>query len=153
MFPTNYIQTTSLAIRPGDHVVARVTYQTSDASYALTVHDNSTGQHFKQLAHCDPSLTGARASADWIVERPTVGSSYTPLADWGSMQLRVDKAAVADAVVNGKVTSKPLYEPVSAFTDYAIDMVNDPYTGRYLATVGSLGAAGTVFGDTWDAVE
>jgi hypothetical protein len=69
------------------------------------------------------------------------------------MRLKGDKAANRTAIVNGKQSTKPVYQPVSGFVNNAIDMIDESYTGRYLATVGNLNGAGTVFADTWLAAE
>jgi hypothetical protein len=153
MYPTNYITSMPLTIRPGDTIHAKVTYNSSTASYTMTVTDSTTKQHYAEVAHCAQNLTCARASAEWIVERPTVGNNYTPLADWGTMRLKGDKAANRTAIVNGKQSTKPVYQPVSGFVNNAIDMIDESYTGRYLATVGNLNGTGTVFADTWLAAE
>ena len=86
--------------------------------------------------------TCARASAEWIVERPGYGgTNFAPLADWGTTSLGSDKAASS---AGGK--------PISAFTSFEVDMVSNDETHE-LATVGPLADHGRSFSDTWDAVK
>jgi hypothetical protein len=154
MYPTNAIQVMPLTIKAGDKIHAQASYLPSSASYSLMVTDTTTKQHYKEVARCAANLTCPRASADWIVERPTRGDgSYTPLANWSTIKLGGDRAATTTAVVNGKSTTKRVYQPVSAFSNTPLDMVDDPYTGEMLAMVGDLNSAGTAFADTWLAAE
>jgi hypothetical protein len=149
MYPTNSIQAMPITVRPGDSIHASVTFDPRTATYAMTVVDKTSGQRYTQTARCAPNLTCSRDSAEWIVERPTLGSVYTPLADWSTMRLAVDRAATATQLANGKVTAKPAYQPVSGFPYTPINMVDDPYTGKTLATVGPLSDSGGAFTDTW----
>jgi hypothetical protein len=150
MYPTNTIQVMPITINTGDKVQATVTYSASNQTYALAVSDlTNKKQHYTKIATCDPSLVCARQSADWIVERPTVGGVLTPLADWGTMNLANDQAASGSSPNHHSAAT----QPVSAFTNTPIDMVNYPYTGEVLARAGSLDLSGTLFSDTWQATQ
>lgn len=150
MYPTNTIQIMPLNIKPGDSILAKTLYNSTKASYSLTVNDRTTAQHFTKVTTCAPGLTCSRQSADWIVERPTLNSVYTPLANWNTMQLKADQAAIAPKLNH---PNQPNFLPVSSFSNTPIDMVDYPYTGKTLATVGPLNSNGQVFTDTWLAAQ
>jgi plastocyanin len=142
MYPTNDIQAMPISIHTGDTVNAVVSYLASSNTYALTVADRSDQQTYTQTTTCAADLTCGRDSAEWIVERPGVGGAYTPLADWGTMQLGADSASDAVSSGGGYVP-----QAVSAFTNTPIDMVDNSDTA-VLATVGPLGTSGNIFTDT-----
>ena len=151
MYPTNTIQVMPLTIKPGDTIQATVTYSASTKNYTMTVLDKTSAKSYNKVAACASGLTCARQSAEWIVERPSLNGAYTPLANWSTMSLTNNQAATAMGTFNG--VSAPNYQPVSAFTNTPINMVNYPYTGVTLATVNSLNQTGNRFGDSWKAAQ
>jgi hypothetical protein len=160
MYPTNGIgDMTRVTVKPGDTIHAAVTYTASDATYALTVADLTDKQEYTQLTTCAPNLTCARASAEWIVERPATNGVYTPLADWSTMKIESSEASnTTKTVITGEGRHKVaavtnVLQPASAFSSTAINMGNDPYTGETLASVGRLDRTGTTFTDTWQAAQ
>lgn len=137
MFPTNNINPV-FTVAPGDTITAIVTFH--GGVYQMTVNDLTSGRHFTHQAMCATGLTCHRDSAEWIVERPgTGGTTYYPLADWGTINLHGDQAATGGGAP----------QPVTAFSATAIDMVNLADT-HYLAQVGALNAVGKSFLDRWD---
>lgn len=94
MFPTNAI-TTVFSISPGDTIRASVTYESG--TYVIVVKDVTTGRSFTKHETCASTVTCDRSSADVIAEDVGHfgGSSFFPLADYGTMAFT--KAKVADA--------------------------------------------------------
>jgi hypothetical protein len=118
MFPANSVNV--FAVHPGDIIDASVSYSAGD--FALTVTDLSTGKTATDTATC---ASCARASAEWIIERPALCNNaetkcfITELADFGTSTMSGDEAQVAGGKVKG----------VGAFNNYAIDLVNPDANG------------------------
>jgi hypothetical protein len=148
MWPTNNIQIMPVTIKPGDTIKAKVTYTAKTASYSMNVVNKTNLQHYTQVSKCDPNLSCARQSAEWIVERPTVDGAYTPLAKWGNMQLKSNVASNT-----ATTTGKPVLQPIGAFNNTSIDMINDQSTGAILTSVSALNPKGNLFSDTWLAAQ
>jgi hypothetical protein len=143
-----------ITIKAGDRIEATVSYISSSGNYYLGVNDlTAAGQHYTKVTRCATSLVCARQSAEWIVERPTFNGVYTSLADWNTMLL-TGNAAADRGIINSRTKAViPVTKPISAFPYAAINMVNDPYTGELLASVGALDSTGTAFSDTWQAAQ
>ena len=150
MYPTNGIAVMPLTIKPGDSILAKASYNPAKATYSLNVADKTTAQHYTKVASCEAGLTCARQSAEWIVERTMLGSNYAPLANWNTMQIKTAKASNSYSAAH---PTQPLMQPISAFNNTPINMVDYPYTGKVLATVGPLNSTGTAFTDTWLAAQ
>ncbi len=146
MYPTNSIQVMPITINPGDVIAASASYSTASNSYNLTVLDASNSQYYVKTARCAANLTCANATAEWIVERPTLNGSYTPLANWNTMSLFGDRAA---SITSGGV------QPASAFNNTPITMVSYPDQSRVLADVSALttSSTGSAFNATWHAAQ
>ncbi len=137
MYPTNAVQPT-FAVSPGDTIRSSVTF--ASGKYTLSVKDETTKASSTEVEKCGHGLKCLRASAEWIIERPSVGNELAKMADWGTLSVASDEA-----------TTKKVAAPISAFPNVGIDMVNEAETSL-LATVGPLEGGGTSFLDTWDAV-
>src|SRR5207248_7185351 len=93
-----------LAIRPGDHIDAKVSVSGTDVTVSLT--DRTTGQSTSKTLQMDnPDTT----SAEWIAEAPSAcdsssGCQPLPLADFGTMQF-----TGASATANGH--TGPISDP------------------------------------------
>jgi hypothetical protein len=146
MWPTNTIQTMPLSIKPGDTITANVTYNASNASYSMLVNNKTTRQTYTKAATCASNLTCARQTAEWIVERPTLNGAYTPLANWHIMNL------ISNTASNTTRRNKPVYQPVSAYANTPIYMINTQYTTT-MATVSTLNTKSNLFSDTWLAAQ
>jgi hypothetical protein len=121
-------------VSPGDQMSASVSVAGNE--WTLAISDLTKGWNYKT----SPAITfsAAQESAEWIVERPEVGSDKTvPLADFGSVTF-------TNATVNG--TS----DPISEFTPLSIGMVGNGST--FLAAPGPLSASGENFTDNWEAL-
>ncbi len=153
MWPTNLIQVMPISINPGDTISASAIYTASNASYSLNVTDKSNKQQYTQVTTCAANLSCVRQSAEWIVERPTLNDgSYSPLANWNTMQLKTDQAATTTAVPRGNKPGKPIYKPISAFSNTPIYMQSQN-SGATMAAPGSLNKAGNLFSDNWLAAQ
>ncbi len=81
MYPTNDI-TVVYAVYPGDFIAASVVY--AKGSYKITVSDTTPAHatNFSTTQTCASNVTCARASAEWIAEAPTYGTTIGNLAEW-----------------------------------------------------------------------
>jgi len=147
MYPTmNIIPDYSVPIRPGDSIQANVYYSVKTTQFSMRVTDLTTTKAFSHSANCATGLVCARASAEWIVERPTSNGVYTPLANWGSMKLSQAQASVS-------TTYTVSMKSISAYSNTPINMVSDQNTSIFLAKVGALNTTGNQFTDTWKAAQ
>ena len=69
----------SITVRPGDRMTASIT-KGSGSDWTITITDTTTGQSSTTLH----TYTGPGASAEWIVEAPSVGGSIATLARYSS---------------------------------------------------------------------
>ena len=77
-YPAPMVTIPSITITPGDTVTVTVTYVGND-QFTITLSDDSDTFSITQ------TVSGAaRSSAEWIVERPSIGRSITKLADFGT---------------------------------------------------------------------
>jgi len=139
LYPANSVNV--FAVHAGDIIDTSVSY--ANGEFTLTVSDLSTGKTSTTTAACS---TCARASAEWIIERPALcnnaGTScfLTELADFGTATMSGDEAQVAGGKVKG----------VGGFTNIPIDMV-DPVSGGGFISLDTVGAlSGKSFTATWD---
>jgi Peptidase A4 family len=142
MYPANSVNT--FAVHPGDVIDVTVAYSDSTSDFTLTVSDLSTGKTATDTAACADC---ARASAEWIIERPALCNNagtkcfITELADFGTSAMTGDEAQVNGGAVKG----------VGAFNNYSIDIVNPDANGDggfySLDTVGPV--SGKSFTTTW----
>ncbi len=132
MDPTNTMQLVGYTVRPGDAIAAAVTR--NGTSYTLTLTDAT---HPSDSFSTTQSCSGcANASAEWIAEAPTVLSSVTALADFGTWSLN-----------SATVTSGSTSGAIPAFTDDAVTMIDS--SGNVEAQPGPLSSNGSAFTDTW----
>jgi hypothetical protein len=120
MFPAGSVNL--FAVHPGDIIDATVTYSATTGAFTLTVSDLTTGKSGTDSATCS---TCARASAEWIIERPALCNAaftkcfITQLADFGSTTMGGDETQVDGSTVKG----------VGAFNNDSIDIVNPDANG------------------------
>jgi Peptidase A4 family len=129
------------AVHAGDIIDASVSY--ANGEFTLAVSDLSTGKTSSTTAACADC---ARASAEWIIERPALCNNaltncfLTELADFGTTTMSGDEAQVTGGNVKG----------VAGFTNFPIDMV-DPVSGGGFISLDTVGAlSGKSFTTTWD---
>jgi hypothetical protein len=81
--------TPKMAIRSGDSVTARVSYDLADATFSLALTNNTTGGHFQVRKKCPHGVRCPRNSAEVITSAPAAGTAghlkISPLADYGAV--------------------------------------------------------------------
>jgi Peptidase A4 family len=102
-------------VSPGDYISSSVTY--SGGKFHLSIADATSGKHATTSAACS---TCARASAEWIIERPaSCNKAQTKceidrLADFHTTAMNDDWASLTGGSLKGP----------GGFTNYPIDMVS-----------------------------
>jgi Peptidase A4 family len=129
-------------VRPGDTIDASVRY--ANGKFTLVISDLTLGRSATHTAGCSDC---ARASAEWIIERPALCNNtetkcyLTELADFHTSTVGQDQAQVA----GGKVTG------AGGFSNIPIFMVTPLHKGFIsLDTVGALSSSGEAFTAVWD---
>lgn len=130
-----------LAVHPGDHIAAEVTY--SGGKFVATIRDLATGQTFSTSERV---RSAQRSSAEWIAEAPSSSGGILPLANFGTVYYGADNTGVSStsfATVNG-VTGA-----ISSFGSSVqqINMVTS--SGVLKAQTSSLSSDGTSFSVQW----
>jgi hypothetical protein len=114
---------------------AQVSVTGSD--WTLAIDDVTAGWTFTTTID-SPTPTPTQSSAEWIVERPSIGSAnLPPLANFA-----------ATTFTNTSATAGASSGSISAFSYAPIAMVSNDGSST-LATPGALSAGGTSFTDTW----
>jgi hypothetical protein len=82
LLPGNSVTITSISAAPGDKITASITLvnQTTN-EWSIKISDLTKAQRFEE----NVNYVSSRLSAEWIVERPTVGNSLGNLADFGTI--------------------------------------------------------------------
>ncbi len=129
-------------VRPGDTIDSSVRY--ANGKFTLVIRDLTTGKSATHTAACADC---ARASAEWIIERPALCNNsetkcyITELADFGTSTMGQDTAQVA----GGKVTAAGGFDNIPI---YMVTPLNKGFIS--LDTVSALNARGNAFTATWD---
>ena len=101
--PAPEYQITNLTFSPGDHVSMLICSAAGPGSTTATVYfyNLTTGAStsFSPTAPADTKLVGN--SAEWIVERPSIGGVLTELADYGEILFSNCEAFTDNATVDG----------------------------------------------------
>jgi hypothetical protein len=125
------LSSSSYPVSPGDAMTASVSV--ADSVWTLAIADTTKGWSYSIEI---PWAVPWRSSAEWIVERPEVGSSLSALSDFGSASFT--GASAADGTTSG---------PISAFSYQPLEMNGS----TLLAAPGPLDPDGESFTDTWYA--
>lgn len=138
MFPAGSVVVFS--VRPGDTIDSSVRF--ANGKFTLRIADLTSGKSATKVASCSSC---ARASAEWIIERPATGSdshfTLTRLADFGTSVMGQAQAQVA----GGKVTG------IASFTNHLIYMVTPLPKGFIsLDNIGPLNKSGNAFEAVWE---
>jgi hypothetical protein len=80
-----------MQVFPGDSITASVQYLSSSNSYQMTLADNT---HHAQFTVSGSSSTALAATADWITEAPTSGTSIEPMPTFGSVTFTNAQATI-----------------------------------------------------------
>jgi len=125
----------SYPVSPGDSMSAQISVAGSD--WTLSIDDTTAGWTFTTTID-SPTPVPAQSSAEWIVERPDVGSPNLPrLADFTSTTF-----------TNANASTGGPSEPISAFAYAPIEMISNTWATT-LSTPGPLSTDGTSFTATW----
>jgi Peptidase A4 family/Immunoglobulin I-set domain len=125
------LSTSSYPVAAGDAISAST--QLVGSTWQFTLVDSTAGWTF-QTSVPTPAPAPAQSSAEWIVERPTVGGGLTLLTDF-------DTFTFTQASATGSGHSGP----IGSFSWMPLAMSG----AGLLATPGSLDQAGDGFTDTW----
>jgi hypothetical protein len=133
-------------VKAGDSMTASVSV--SGSTWTLTVADDTPSD--RDVWTYPETITWAapaQSSAEWIVERPCIGSSdntcvFPPLADFGSLTF-----------ANATATTGGVTQSIAALGGVPVQMIRSATNTTLLASPGPLNATGTGFSDTWDASE
>jgi hypothetical protein len=137
MYPSGSVEV-GTTVAPGDKITASVIR--TGTSYNLVLTDATTTGNDINVTQSCPLTTCADLSAEWIVERPSYGSTgILPLAKYKPIQF-TGMTASGGTTYNGPVTAFP--------TNYQLQMIDS--TGTYpLTTTGELNSTGKGFLDGW----
>jgi hypothetical protein len=98
----NVVTIGSLSVVPGARITASISLLDPTTSrWSIEIHDATNGQSFQRNVTYDSSML----SAEWIVERPTIGISHVTLADFGQVTFTGCTATIGSKV--GTVSSFP----------------------------------------------
>jgi hypothetical protein len=129
----NVITIYTISLSAGDEISASINLKDSNSSiWTVEITDVTKGQTFKQDFQYDSS----RLSAEWIVERPTVGGRYGTLADFGEVTF-----------TNSTVNMSAAGQPIDRFPNKQIIMYN--LQGKALVSVSPLSSDGSTFTVTY----
>jgi hypothetical protein len=127
------LSSSSYPVSPGDGMTASVSL--SGSTWTLAIADTTRDWNYS-IDIASPSPAPEQSSAEWIAERPELGSSLTALSDFGSVSFT--GASATDGTTSG---------PISAFSFQPIEMNGS----TLLAAPGALDPAGESFTDNWYA--
>ncbi|OGD55454.1 hypothetical protein A3K78_03225 [Candidatus Bathyarchaeota archaeon RBG_13_52_12] len=129
LLPDLPITITTMQIKPGDIIKATITQTDSITNtWSINISDQTTGQSYRTSVVYESTML----SAEWVVERPTIGNRVGALANFGSV-----KFTDCSATMGGK-TGKITDFPSSQFT-----MINRQNVA--LVSLSSLGQDGSSF--------
>jgi hypothetical protein len=144
-YPNPSFEISSLAIKPGDHMAAKVAYNGSE--FTITIKDETTGKAYSKSS----TVRGAqRSSAEWITEAPccTGNGGILPLADFGTVLFGEDSTGVSSTNYAKDSTTSGA---IGAFPAADIEEINKTgsSTSPQLSTCTTLSSDGTSFSCTW----
>jgi len=129
VLPSFAVRLTSIAVSPGDTMIASINLVNSDTNqWSLQISDATTVQAFSQ----NVVYNSTRSSGEWIVERPTINNQIGTLADFGNITF-------TDCHVNVNNATGP----IAKFSFSKIQMANSKNTE--LTSVSALTAGGSSF--------
>ena len=133
---------TSLTIKPGDHMYAKVVY--ANSKFTITITDKTTG---KTATHTQAVSGATRSSAEWIAEAPYNGG-ILPLADFGTVLYGDDNTGIT-STCTAKDGSH--HGPIGTFPSASIEEITMEKSSIKEAVPTKLSSDGTSFSVNWDA--
>jgi hypothetical protein len=120
-YPYGEVRISSLPVVPGDDIFVEVWHTSSTQGYAYLVNEN-TGQYVDIGFTAYPGHPLIGNSAEWVVERPSVGGTLATLSDYSfipfwnayayteaSAFYDIGTATPADMEVGTTIVSEPIY--------------------------------------------
>ena len=144
-YPNPSFEITSLTIKPGDHMSAKVAF--SSSKFTITIEDVTTGKTFTKSATVSAAQ---RTSAEFIAEAPccTGSGGILPLADFGTVLFGDDNTSVTGSC-NAKDSSTN--GPIGTFPASAIQEITMEKNSVKEAIPSKLSSDGTSFSVAWAA--
>ena len=139
-YPNPSFQITSLTIKAGDVISAKVVY--SSSKFTVTIKDVTTGKSFSKSATVS---SAKRTSAEWIAEAPSSGR-ILPLADFGTVLFGKDSTAVTSTC-----TAASTAHTGAIGTFSSIEEITMEKSAVKEAIPSGLSSDGTSFSVTWAA--
>jgi hypothetical protein len=134
MYPAGSIAV-GRSLQPGDQITASVSRK-APTTYTLSVTDlTHPANSFTKTATC-PAKTCLDTSAEWIAERPSLGTGITPLADFSTWNLAA-----------GTATKGTVVGTISSFNPVQLGMIDSTKTYA-LVNTSSL-TTNNAFSVTW----
>jgi hypothetical protein len=104
LLPNTAVQIHSLHVEPGDKMEASVTLiEENKHLWLIEISDLTKNETYKRTF----SYTSSRLSAEWIVERPSIGGKITTLANFGAASFSNCQATINN--VTGSINHYPGY--------------------------------------------
>lgn len=138
-YPHPSFTISSLTIKPGDHMSAKVVY--SGSQFTITIEDVTTGKSYTKSSTV---RNAQRSSAEWIAEAPS-SSSVLPLADFGTVLFGEDSTGVSNT---NYATDSTTSGPIGTFSSIE-EITMETSSGAKEAVPTSLSSDGTSFSVTW----
>ncbi len=102
LLPNDSVTISTLNISPGDQITASIELVDDISNnWSIAIQDVTTGKGFQEYFIYGSS----RLSAEWIVERPTIGSSLSALANFGTVTFTGAQAQIDTN--NGRISAFP----------------------------------------------
>src|SRR4030042_2266403 len=102
LLPDLPITITTMQIKPGDIIKATITQTDSITNtWSINISDQTTGQSYRTSVVYESTML----SAEWVVERPTIGNRVGALANFGSVKFTDCSATMGGKT--GKITDFP----------------------------------------------
>ena len=144
-YPNPSFEISSLTIKPGDRMSAKVVY--SGSKFTVTIEDVTTGKSYTKSATV---RSAKRSSAEWIAEAPccTGSGGILPLADFGTVLFGDDSTGVTGT---NNATDSTHSGAIGTFPAASIEEINKTgsSTSPQLSTCSVLSSDGTSFSCTW----
>jgi hypothetical protein len=142
-YPAGSVLISSVAVSPGNHISATVSY--SGSEFTTTITNETTGKSFSK----SQKVAGAkRSSAEWIAEAPccTSGGDILPLSDFGTGSFGEDYTEVNDT---NYATDSSVTGPISDFGSNVEKITMVSSKGKDEAVPTALTTDGTSFKVAW----
>jgi hypothetical protein len=129
LLPGDAVKIRTISVSPRDKITASINlFDSNQSIWTIRIKDTNNGQTFTEKFSYDSS----RLSAEWIVERPTVGHSVGALANFGTITF-----------TNSTANMTAASQPIESFPNTRVVMYNRQ--NKPLVTVSSLSADGSSF--------